>query len=186
MTNLLNPNKYRYNEQSTKYIRNTITSWISELNTNYVLTVQFPIEKRTDDYEYSKSLLKSTMKDLEYFLLGNDWYKHHIPFIAFCESSISGTYHYHIFIYDNDVKLQDMKDALNKVFEKTGYDMHNLYLDPFFTVNTPNYCTKEIMGDKNRHFDTDRIITSFELFDIDTRYSKSQSRRARAKPKRKR
>ena len=72
MTNLLNPNKYRYNEQSTKYIRNTITSWISELNTNYVLTVQFPIEKRTDDYEYSKSLLKSTMKDLEYFLLGND------------------------------------------------------------------------------------------------------------------
>lgn len=158
--------RFYYNKDKTKDVRNEIITWIKSLNSNYVLTVQFPIPKRSTNYERSKNTLKSTMEKLEFYLLGNDWKRHHIPFIAFCEKGKFQTYHYHIFLYNNNVKLNRMKTAMHKVFHKTGYDTGILYLDPFFTANTPDYCTKEIRADKNKHFDTNNIITSQELFDL--------------------
>lgn len=158
--------RFCYSKDKTKNVRKEIASWITSLNSNYVLTVQFPTEKRSTSYKHSEKMLKDVMTDLEYRLLGNDWKRHHIPFVAFCEKGRFDTYHYHIFLYNNDIRLNRMHRAMQKVFKDTGYDSGILYLDPFFTVNTPDYCTKEIIADKNKHFDTDNIIISQELFGI--------------------
>ena len=158
--------RFSYNKEKTTDVRNEIASWITSLNANYVLTIQFPVEKRSTNYERSKNMLRSVMANLEFYLLGNDWIHHHIPFVAFCEKGKFQTYHYHVFLYNNDIKLNRMKTAMHKVFHKTGFDTGILYLDPFFTANTPNYCTKEIYADKNKHFDTNNIIISQELFGI--------------------
>ena len=158
--------RFSYSKDKTVDVRNEIASWITSLNANYVLTIQFPVEKRSTNYERSKNMLRSVMANLEFYLLGNDWILHHIPFVAFCEKCKFQTYHYHVFLYNNNVKLNRMKTAMHKVFHKTGFDTGILYLDPFFTANTPNYCTKEIYADKNKHFDTNNIIISQELFGI--------------------
>ena len=75
--------RFGYNKSKTTDVRNEISSWITSLNSNYVLTVQFPKDKRSTNYERSKKMLRSVMANLEFYLLGNDWKRHHIPFIAF-------------------------------------------------------------------------------------------------------
>lgn len=155
-----------YNKDKTKEVRNEIESWVNSLKPNYVLTVQFPPKEQSTSYDISQNKLKSVMGKLEYHLRGKEWQENHIPFIAFCETGKLKTYHYHIFFYGSRIKSKRMDAALAKVFIRTGYTVENMYLDPDFTLGTPNYCTKQIYSDTCKHFDTANIITSEQLFDI--------------------
>lgn len=155
-----------YDKTTSKSVREEIESWIKSLKPNYVLTVQFPPQEQTTDYDISQNKLKSVMGKLEYYLRGKNWKENHVPFIAFCETGKLKTYHYHIFFYGSRIKSKRMDAALEKVFIRTGYTVENMYLDPDFTPNTPNYCTKQIYSDTRKHFDTANLITSEQLFDI--------------------
>ena len=160
-----------YDKSTSKSVRTEIESWIKSLKPNYVLTVQFPPQEQTTNYYTSQNKFKSVMEKLEYYLRGKNWKDNHIPFIAFCEQGQLRTYHYHLFFYNNKIKVKRMDTAFEKVFKQTGYTIENLYLDPFFTVNTPNYCTKQVYSDIHKHFDTENIITSEQLFDIPVKQS---------------
>lgn len=175
-----------YNKNVSKEVRHEVESWIKSLKPNYVLTVQFPPHEQTTDYDVSQNKLKSVMEKLEYYLRGKNWKENHIPFIAFCEKGKSQTYHYHIFFYGSRIKVKRMDSAFDKVFIRTGYTVENLYLDPFFTVNTPNYCSKQIYSDIYKHFDTSNIITSEQLFNIPVKHSKLSHKPSVDKPKHKR
>lgn len=157
-----------FNKEKSKEVRKEIESWIKSLKPNYVLTVQFLPQEQTTDYDISQNRLKSVMGKFEDYLRGKNWKENHVPFIAFCEKGAAKTYHYHIFLYGSRIKPKRMEEALDRVCIRTGYTKENLYLDPFFTINTPNYCTKQIYANMNKDFDPYNIITSEYLFDIDT------------------
>lgn len=160
MTNL------NYSKTKSKEVRKEIVSWIKTFKSNYVLTVQFLPHERTTDYYKSFNKLKQVMEKLEYFLRGKHWKENPVPFIAFCEKGADGTYHYHMFFYDNNIRFKKMVSAVDMVCLRTGYSKANLYLDPFFTTNTPDYCTKQIYANHTKHFNTDNIILSQELLGV--------------------
>lgn len=157
---------FNYSKTKSKEIRKEIVSWIKTFKSNYVLTVQFLPYERTTDYYQSFKKLKDVMEKLEYYLRGKDWKEDPVPFIAFCESGADRTYHYHIFFYDNKIRFKKMVHALDMVCLRKGYGRDNLYLDPDFSPNTPDYCTKQIYANHKKHFNTDNIILSQELLGV--------------------
>jgi len=146
-------------------IKQDITKWIFEQNPSHFLSIQFPMNYRSEKYDVSLDLLRRMMSRFEYHLLKSRyWNKKHIPFIAIAEKGHSINWHFHILI---DLKQYDW-NYINEVIEKTTSDLkmsNEIIHIRDFTKIGETYSTKEIYIN-NQKVQTDRIIPSNVLFNI--------------------
>lgn len=160
----------------TKYAQNEITAWVyREINPTHLMSVQFPEHLKTSNLFIARERLRRLMKSFEYYLIGRYWYAVPVEFIAFAEHGMSTGWHFHIpmNLKNNPRTLEkftekQIDDALSSVWNThklNRYSLHMLKLE-----ETPeravNYCTKELTANKRLDIDSDRIITSRELFDL--------------------
>lgn len=146
-------------------IKQNITNWIFAQYPSHFLSIQFPMNYRSEKYDVSLDLLRRMMSRFEYHLLKSRyWNKKHIPFIAIAEKGRGINWHFHILI---DLKEYDW-DYINEVIEKTTFDMkmsNEIIHIRDFTKIGETYSTKEIYIN-NQKVQTDRIIPSNVLFNI--------------------
>lgn len=163
-----NNNKPVYNKQNTQNIRDQINQWITSTNPTHFLSVQFPPHKRKSDLDLSKKTLRLVLKNFQRHLLKRHWNKKSLPFIAVAEKGDSPTFHFHVLFYAYKYTKDQIQVALNKTLDNMNLPPETLVLKPI--EETPyyvhSYCTKEIVADVDRHFNSDRIIFSEELFDL--------------------
>lgn len=142
-----------------------ISKWIFKQYPSHFLSIQFPMNYRSEKYDVSLDLLRRMMSRFEYHLLKSRyWNKKHIPFIAIAEKGHSINWHFHILI---DLKQYDW-DYINEVIEKTTSDLkmsNEIIHIRDFTKIGETYSTKEIYIN-NQKVQTDRIIPSNVLFNI--------------------
>lgn len=152
----------------TSILDKALFEFIERYNPNYFLTVQFPEHKKTENSEISNNRLRIIMKNFERQLLGRYWNKHHLPFICFAELGTSKMYHYHILFNSKDFKSEDIQSALNKTTYQQKLPSYSLKLEQIVYNEEIVfvYCTKEIKIKNNNKFDSSKIITSHDLFDI--------------------
>lgn len=165
--NLLKPSdniKIRQN-LTRETIKQDINKWLFKQYPSHFLSIQFPMNYRSDNYYTALDLLRKLMSRFEYHLLQSRyWNKKHIPFTVIAEKGYSTNWHFHILI---DLKQYDWKH-INEVIEKTTYDLkmsNEIIHIRDFTKIGESYSTKEIYIN-NQKVQTDRIIPSNVLFNI--------------------
>lgn len=150
----------------TSYLsKEELKDWIFEDYHSHFVTIQFPRNYRSENYDKSLNLLRKLMSRFEYHLLQSRyWNKKHVPFMAIAERGRSVNWHFHFLI---DLDEYD-ENYIRKIILKTVKDMKMspkiMHIRPF-TKAGESYSTKEIEinGKKVR---TDHIIPSSVLFNI--------------------
>lgn len=157
------------NTNKTIHTKNVLYSWLNNINPQFFLTIQFPNYLRSTDLLKSNQNLRKIMLKFEQLSLKRHWNKKHIPFIAIAEQGKSSHWHYHIYIYNcpfRFLKIQQIFDDVSKFF---NFPHEVMYIEPILTNNVYPYTSKEIIADINYHFDSDRIITSEFLFNLESK-----------------
>ncbi len=167
-------NFYNYNNIQTKKIKNELNKWISELHPTHFLSIQFPKQMRSSNFDISQEKLKKIMKNFERNLIRRGWHKKPLPFIATAETGEGLTWHYHILFYNCKFTMEQLLTALEKTMNYMNLPPETFNLQ--FITNTADdvysYCTKETVADINGHFDSTRIILHELLLDLPVKHSK--------------
>lgn len=171
-----NGENFYHDKVDTKYAQDEITAWVNrEINPTHLMTVQFPANLKTSNLFTARERLRRIMKSFEYFLVGRYWHVKPVEFIAFAEHGLSTGWHFHIPLnlkcnprtkeHYTEKQIDDALSSVWNTYELNRYSLHMLKLE-----ETPeravNYCTKELTANMALRIDSDRIITSRELFDI--------------------
>lgn len=162
----MNCNSICRNTDTTIQTKNILQSWFSNINPQYFLSVQFPKHLRSTDLIKSNQKLCKIMSNFEKLLLGRHWNRKHIPFVAVAEHGKSVHWHYHIYVYDCPFTPFEMQLTVHNLLVKLGLPKETLDIKPILTPGVYSYSSKEIIADINYHFDSDRIITSEILFNL--------------------
>jgi len=148
-----------------------IQNWIKEQKPTHFLTIQFKINLRSSNYEKSKNLLYKYMVSFERILKGRHWNRHHLEFICFAErnSKRDNCWHYHILLCGNkNDTTENISKALSKL--KTKKDLCDNIFDLQEIIRTPdklyNYCMKHFDITLKGRVNTDKFITSWDLFNL--------------------
>lgn len=172
-----NRENFYHDRVDTKYAQDEITAWVyREIQPTHLMTVQFPPHLKTSNLFIARERLRRIMKSFEYFLIGRYWHAVPLDFIAFAEHGLSTGWHFHIplNLRRNPRTLakyteEQIDNALSSVWNThklNRYSLHMLKLE-----ETPekavNYCTKELTANKKLNIDSDRVITSRELFNLE-------------------
>jgi hypothetical protein len=159
---------YLYNKEQTIKVKREINKWISSFNPSHFLSIQFPINLRSNNFNNSQKYLKDIMIKFEAILLGPKWNLTHLPFIAIAEHNKIEGWHYHIYIYDNTFLTDKLKKALKRLCKYKNLPPETFHLD-IIDKNvgyTCSYGTKQTVADTKGHFNPDCIILSYYLFDL--------------------
>lgn len=159
------------NTKTTIQTKSILQSWFNNINPQYFLSVQFPKYLRSTDLMKSNQKLRKIMFNLEKLLLGRHWNRKHIPFVAVAEHGKSVHWHYHIYVYDCPFTPFEMQQKVHNLLEKLGLPQETLDIKPILTSGVYSYTSKEFITDVNYHFDSNRIITSEILFDLQRKSS---------------
>lgn len=171
--NIFSKQHKKQQTKETQHTQTVLQQWFSNINPQYFLTIQFPIHQRNTDIVKSNKKLHRVMLDFEKLLLGKHWYRKHIPFIVMAEhGKYSVNWHYHVLIYDCPFDLFKMQDVTQSVLIKLGLPHETLHIESVNDDGVNSYTSKEIIADINYHFDSDRIITSEILFNLQHKSSK--------------
>ena len=169
---LLNFNRENHycNKSDSDKVRDAIQEWvISEYGMpSHMPTIQSPMRKKSTNLFVAKEQLRLLSRDFEYCLLGQHWYKHPQPFVAFAEVSPIGYWHFHLLMKCNKSFDEERLDkAITGVWNKHRLDRYSLHIEKleYTPENVIGYCTKQITANISMHFDSDRIIPSLDLFD---------------------
>ncbi len=159
--------------QKTRYlkaddIKASLNNWLTGIyKPTHFLTLQLPENKKSADLMTSTRHLKNIMKAFEKSLM-NNWYRHHLRFIAFAENVTSADWHYHILLNQGKFTEQELQNAVFATNIREKLSSYCLKLDKIdenvLTVDA--YCTKEMKIYWNGKFDSDRIIFSECLFGL--------------------
>ena len=148
------------NERQMKIIR----KWTEDIcDPDYFSTIRLPKNQETSNFDEGKESLCQIMKRFEKRLLHRPWIKHHIPFVAFAE--LKSTWHYHILLNSSSFTQKELENA----FVSSNMSDYEIDLSPIQNkYATGIYCTKQLHLDiySMMIMDTNRIITSYDLFDI--------------------
>ena len=142
--------------------------WITqEYNPTHFLTVQLPDNQKTKDLYISINHLRNIMKTFEKSLM-NNWNRHHLRFIAFAENGTSSDWHFHILFNQRNFTEEELQNAILKANIREKLPFYCLELRKIDTnvINVDSYCTKEINICWNGKFNSDGIIFSENLFNI--------------------
>lgn len=166
----LNTYKCLNNESLPKSKKDEIINWLETLNHTHFLTIQFHNNIKTDDYDLSKELLRQIMARFESNLIKRNWNKHHLPFIAFAEKGKGISWHYHILLNSDKYTTEDLEKALDEAADNRKFPRELIYLEEITdSQKLYTYCTKELKITNNGKIDTDRMIFSNVLFNIENK-----------------
>lgn len=149
-------------------IKKRLNKWIAkEYKPTHFLTVQLPENKKTKDLYNSISHLRNIMKAFEKSLM-NNWEHHHLRFIAFAENGISSDWHFHILFNRGRFSEQELQDAIFQAMMRENLPSYCMNLKPIEPklLNVTYYCMKEIKIYWNGKFDSDHMIFSEDLFNL--------------------
>ena len=157
-----------YNTLRTWHIKHAINQWLATLKPTYFLSVQFPMNMRTSDFDQAQEHLRKIMKNFERQLLGRHWHKKPLPFMATAEHGESRNWHFHALFYDCPFAPRQLRVALNRTIvdmrlTPETFDLQHIKKKP---AHVHSYCTKEIRADINSHFDSTQIIPHEVLFNL--------------------
>lgn len=148
--------------------KNDIINWLLSFNHTHFLTIQFPNNMKTEDSIISQDYLRRLMTKFEYCLIGRYWNKKHLPFIAFAEKGKGSSWHYHLLINSGKYTTTQLQTALDNAANKLNLPTELINLQE---ITNPEklytYCLKEIKLYKNNKIDTNRIISSSMLFNLE-------------------
>ena len=128
------------------------------------VSIQFPINKRTNNLDLANSKLKALLAQFFRIACGKAWIKHNLEFIAVAEYSKDLNFHYHLVMKTNafnDVKkIQDCFDvvAKNNLFDP--YCIKTLPINDGELNKVADYIIKGIKYEENLK----RITTKDILF----------------------
>lgn len=151
--------------------KESIKNWIIEQEPTHFLTIQFRVNLRSSNYEKSKNLLYRYMIGFERILKGRHWNRHHLEFICFAErnSTRDNCWHYHILLCGNEKdNTKNINRALSKLKEKMGLSDNTFDLQEIIRTpdNLYHYCMKYFNITAKGRVDTDKFITSWDLFNL--------------------
>lgn len=151
-------------------LKTELTKWIDNTySPKYLMTIQLPENLKSNNLEYSINHLKSIMRDFERFLLKRHWNKKHLPFIAFAENGISKDWHFHLLLNGDNFSYTDLKIAIYRIILKQNIPTYCIQLDKIEDgmAKVESYTIKEIKITDFNKFDSDRMILSQDLFNIE-------------------
>ena len=107
------------------------------------------------------------MKAFEKSLM-NNWEHHHLRFIVFAENGISSDWHFHILFNRGRFSEQELQDAIFQAMMRENLPSYCMNLKPIEPklLNVTYYCMKEIKIYWNGKFDSDHMIFSEDLFNL--------------------
>ena len=153
-------------------LKTELTKWIDNTyNPKYLMTVQLPENLKSNNLEHSINHLKSIMRDFEKFLLKRHWNKKHLPFIAFAENGISKDWHFHLLLNGDNFSYIDLKIAIYRIILKQNIPAYCIQLDKIENgiAKVESYTLKEIKIKDFSKFDSDRMILSQDLFNLEVK-----------------
>lgn len=155
-------------------IKTELIKWTKQIyNPNYFLTIQLPENIKNSNLLNSISHLRNIMLDFERTLLGRRWNKKHLPFIAFAELGATQCWHFHLFFNSGKFEKEKLDIAILKATIKNRLPKYSLQLekieDSIASQKVHSYAVKEIKVLYSNKIDSDRIILSHALFNINTR-----------------
>ena len=111
------------------------------------------------------------MKDFERFLLHRHWNKKHIPFIAFAEKGVSEEWHFHVLLNGGNFTYTELETAIQNIILRQNLPAYCLQIDKIKDgiAKVEYYTIKEIRVEDFSKFDSDRMILSHNLFNIDVK-----------------
>lgn len=151
-------------------VKDELNKWIEKTySPKYLMTVQLPDNWKSKNLEHSIIHLKSIMRDFERFLLHRHWNKKHLPFIAFAENGISKDWHFHLLLNGDNFSYTDLKIAIYRIILKQKLPTYCLQIDKIENgiAKVESYTLKEIKITDFSKFDSDRMILSQDLFNIE-------------------
>lgn len=154
-------NNTKVKEELTKWINNTYKP-------NYLMTIQLPENLKSNNIDYSTNHLQKIMQCFERNLLKRHWNKKHLPFIAFAENGISKDWHFHLLLNSQDFTDIELDIAVLKTILELDLSTYCIRLDKIEDgiAKVESYTLKEIKIKDFSKFDSSKIITSHNLFDI--------------------
>ena len=151
-------------------LKSELKKWIDNTySPKYLMTIQLPDNLKSENLEHSITHLKNIMKDFERLLLHRHWNKKHIPFIAFAEKGVSEDWHFHLLFNGGNFTYLELKTAIQNIILKQRLPKYCLQIDEIKDgiAKVEYYTIKEIRVEDYKHFDSDRMILSHDLFNID-------------------
>ena len=111
------------------------------------------------------------MRDFERSLLHRYWNKKHIPFIAFAEKGVSEEWHFHLLFNGGKFTYEELKIATYRIILEQKLPAYSLQIDEIKNgvAKVECYMIKEIKVTNYNHFDSDRIILSHNLFNLEVK-----------------
>lgn len=119
-----NPSKKVYKrDMKNKYEvkRKHIFDWIANFKPTHFLTIQFPINMRSDNLDVSKNHLRRFMTRFEQYLVGSRWTNRHVRFYSFAEKGKHDCYSYHFHILLHCVRYSD--ELIEKALDSACLDL---------------------------------------------------------------
>lgn len=168
MGNIIKSVSHGKKATNSSTIKKRLNKWIAkEYKPTHFLTVQLPENKKTKDLYNSISHLRNIMKAFEKSLM-NNWEHHHLRFIAFAENGISSDWHFHILFNRGRFSEQELQDAIFQAMMRENLPSYCMNLKPIEPklLNVTYYCMKEIKIYWNGKFDSDHMIFSEDLFNL--------------------
>lgn len=152
----------------TRKLHSVITDWVYTFKPTHLLTVRLPIPATNAEQASAHKILYRTMKQFEKNAIKSHWNKKTLHFIGMAERGKTKSWHWHLLLIAPNHHTNKLKAAANKTIKNMKLSEETIHITPI--KNNPQYvigyCLKELDADKNTRFDSDRLIFSWDLFDL--------------------
>ena len=130
--------------------------------------IRLPLFSETSDMYKALDILHPILLDLERILGGLHWNRHHLRFRGVIELGKKHVCHFHIHLTAPNHTLEQIQRACEIIMHlhkmpSRAIDVQNINRTP---ENLAGYNSKEILTDNHQHFDSIRLFTSEQLFNI--------------------
>ncbi len=150
----------------TKYVQQSLTDWLNSKIFTHMLTIKLPLWAITSDLNEANDVLYKIAKHFEKALIGRAWHKHPLHFVGLAELGRHKVWHWHLLLWAQEYTDEQLQNAVKKTIKSMNLTEKKLHLCPikYAPDYLKSYCVKEVVVNKNGHFNTDRFICSDVLF----------------------
>lgn len=157
-----------YTKQQYLKILPQLIDFLNENNPTHYLCIRLPLFSETSDMYKALDILHPILLDLERILGGLHWNRHHLRFRGVVELGKTHVCHFHIHLTAPNHTLEQIQRACEIIMHlhkmpSRAIDVQNIDRTP---ENLAGYNSKEILTDNHQHFDSLRLFTSEQLFNI--------------------
>ena len=157
-----------YSKQQYYKLLPKLIAFLNEDNPTHYLCIRLPIYAETDCIYKALDILHPILLKLERKLCGSHWNRHHLRFRGVTELGTKHVCHFHIHLTAPNHTTEQIQEVCNDIIKLRKMPSHAMLVQDI--NRTPErlagYNTKEIYVDNYNNFESLRIFTSNELFNI--------------------